>query len=105
MRTRGDLIEMYKHFNRYDKTAMEAPSFVCRSRPSRKHKYHLVQAARDRARSLRTNSFYHRVTKIWNDLPRSVAEAEDVNKIKNVLDEHMESHPLRYDRSAASVEE
>ena len=84
---------------------MEAPSFVCRSRPSRKHKYQLVQTARDGARSLRTNSFYHRVAKIWNDLPRSVAEAEDVNKFKNVLDELLESHSLRYDRNAASVEE
>ena len=35
-RLRGDLIEMYKHFNRYDKTAMEAPPFVCRTRPFRK---------------------------------------------------------------------
>ena len=44
-RLRGDLIEMYNHFNSYDKEAITGSSFRIRARPSRKHRHQLFEQA------------------------------------------------------------
>ena len=95
-RFRGDLIEVYKHVNKYDQTASTSSSFVHRTRPSRKHQYQLVQSVRGGSRSARGNSFYHRVVKDWNELPCSIVEAKSINAFKNALDNHLKDHPLKY---------
>ena len=95
-RLRGDLIEMYKHFHSYDKSAVTGPSFSATERPSRRHKYQLREPLRDRIRGTKENSFYGRVIKLWNDLPRNVAEAESVNSFKNGLDKHLKHHPWMF---------
>ena len=46
-----------------------------------------------------TNFFFQRTTKIWNDLPASVVEAENVNQFKNRLDEFWKHDALRYDHT------
>ena len=96
-RLRGDLIEMYKHFHTYDKNAMTGPSFNVRQRSSRQHKYQVNEPFLARRYGLRENSFYGRVARAWNKLPREVAESKDVNSFKNSLDRHLDSHPMKWD--------
>ena len=95
-RLRGDVIEMFKHFKTYDKTALTPPSFKPRTRPSRKHKFQ-IQQQRGERRSVLRNTFYHRVAQAWNELPREVVEVDDVNTFKNRLDESWKNHPMKYD--------
>ena len=86
-RLRGDLIEMYKHFNTHDKEAQTGPSFKPRERPSRQHKHQVILPAAER--------------KAWNCLPRDVVEAENVNCFKNALDNHLKDHPMKYNHRYA----
>ena len=99
-RRRGDIIEIYKHFNTYDKTTLAA-SFKPRARLSRKHRFQLhMPPARDGTNGVQSNFFYQRTTKLWNDLPRYVVEAEDVNEFKKRLDETWSDDPTKYDHKA-----
>ena len=98
-RLRGDLIEMYKHFYSHDKGAITGPSFKLRERPSRRHDHQVLEQAKTRLRGLRENAFYGRTSRTWNELPRHVAEAKNVNAFKNALDKHLEQHPLKFDHS------
>ena len=68
-RLRGDFIEMYKHFNRYDREIL-SPSFNPRTRPSRQHQFqlHEVKPA-DGERGVQSNFLYHRISRAWNELP------------------------------------
>ena len=96
-RKRGDMIEVFKHFKSYDKSTL-ASSFQPRQRVSRKHKFQLhMPPARDGKHGLKSNFFYHRVAKTWNDLPRNVVNAENTNTFKNRLDKHWINDPLMYD--------
>ena len=89
---------MWKHFNTYDIEAVTAPSFKRRERPSRQHKHQVVDQPRLRERGLRENSFYGRVARLWNSLPKEVAESDNINSFKNKLDRHLDNHPLKYNR-------
>ena len=100
-RLRGDLIEMYKHFNTHDKEALTGPSFKPRERPSRQHKHQVILPAAERRHGLRENAFYGRISKAWNGLPRDVVEAENVNCFKNALDNHLKDHPMKYNHRYA----
>ena len=95
-RLRGDMIECYKHFNKYDQNILP-PSFCPRNRPSRSHKFQL-QPIRplDGKRGVHTNSFYCRVVDRWNNLPSNVAEAPSMNSFKNRLDDHLKELKLKY---------
>ena len=95
-RFRGDMIELYKHFNKYDKDILSA-SFKPKQRATRTHAYQLLhQKAKDGIRGVQRNSFYHRTTKLWNDLPENVVNASDINTFKNELDAAMENK--KFDR-------
>ena len=100
-RLRGDLIEMYKHFNTHDKEALTGPSFKPRERPSRQHKHQVILPAAERRHGLRENAFYGRISNAWNGLPRDVVEAENVNCFKNALDNHLKDHPMKYNHRYA----
>ena len=90
-RKRGDMIEIYKHFNKYDKDAL-SPSFQPRHRISRRHKLQLHERVpKDGCRGLQTNGFYFRTAQIWNNLPRNVVEATSIDSFKNQLDIHWKS--------------
>ena len=104
-RLRGDMIETYKHFHKYD-TNILPPSFCPRNRPSRSHKYQL-QPIRplDGERGVHKNSFYCRVVNLWNSLPCSVVDAPTMNTFKNRLDDHCKDLPLKYDYDYAGEEE
>ena len=86
-RFRGDMIEMYKHFHKYDRSII-SESFQPKDRGSRKHKFQLHErVAKDGSRGVQHNSFYHRVAREWNNLPSNVVEAPSVDSFKNRFDE------------------
>ena len=95
-RLRGDLIEIYKHFHRYDQEVIP-PSFIRRARPSRQHKYQIHEFnPAGGERGPQSNFLYHRIVRIWNELPRNTVASENINTFKNNLDKHLENHPNRY---------
>ena len=94
-RMRGDMIEVYKHLHNYDQETLP-PSFQLRQRISRKHDFQLVwKKPKDGVRGLQTNSFYHRTTKMWNDLPKEVVNTNNLNSFKNKLDDTWKNHPIK----------
>ena len=95
-RARGDMIEIWKHFNVYDQTTL-SQSFQPRQRPSRQHKFQLMPIkAKDGVREIETNSFYRRVPDKWNNLPKCVAECLTINEFKIALDNHWKDEPSKY---------
>ena len=90
-RRRGDMIEIWKHFNFYQRNTL-SKSFKPRDRPSRKHPYQLMHnRSLDGERGIQRNSFYHRVTEVWNNLPESVVNNQTMNGFKNALDKYWRS--------------
>ena len=62
-RTRGNQIELFKHFHAYDKTTLPY-SFNPRDRTSRKHDFQLLlNAPKDGVRGVQTNFLYQRTIK------------------------------------------
>ena len=99
-RRRGDIIEFYKHFHAYDKSTL-APSFKPKDRTSLQHRFQLhIPPMKDGPRGVQTNFFFQRTTKLWNNLPEHVVEAESVNTLKNRLDDHWKDDPLKFDHKA-----
>ena len=95
-RARGDMIQLYRHFHTYDRSTIPA-AFQPQSRTSRKHGFQLVWLKpKDGVRGLQTNAFYYRTTKTWNDLPREVVNAPNMDSFKNMLDKAWGNHPTKY---------
>ena len=95
-RRRGDMIEVYKHFNSYDKNTL-SPTFNPRDRPSRQHRFQIHHPkSKDGVRGAQTNSFYHRVAPIWNNLPKNIVEAQTIENFKKSLDEHWDNDPIKF---------
>ena len=87
-RRRGDMIEMFKHFNKYDKHSLST-SFQPRQRVQRTHKLQVYERIpKDGCRGLQSNGFYFRTSRQWNTLPKNVAEAKTIDTFKNNLDKH-----------------
>ena len=96
-RRRGDMIEVYKHFNSYDSSTLSS-TFNPRERSSRHHKFQLhTPPSTDGVRGNQKNSFYHRVVPIWNNLPKNVAEAETIDAFKTALDDLWQNDPCKFD--------
>ena len=97
-RERGDMIEVWKHFNSYDKTTLPS-NFRRNTRNIRNHP-HLYQLTwnrpNDGVRGVQSNSFYFRTATKWNNLPASVVQEEDVDKFKAELNRTWMSHPQKY---------
>ena len=103
-RLRGDLIEMYKHFAKYDKDIV-AESFQPKERVNRRHRFQIHErVAKDGVRGVQNNSFYFRIAKVWNNLPPTVVEAPSVDAFKNRLDKEMKDNALKFDHKAGSIE-
>ena len=95
-RARGDMIEIYKHIHTYDRSTL-TPSFQRQCRSSRKHNFQLVwQIPKDGVRGLQSNSFYHRTTQTWNNLPREVVDAPNINSFKGLLDKTWANSPMKF---------
>ena len=72
-RLRGDMIEVFKHFTKYDRSTI-AETFIPKERNTQRHKRLLHEfQARDGVYGPQRNSFYFRTAKEWNNLPAVVA--------------------------------
>ena len=79
-RMRGDTIEVYKHFHVYDRRTI-TDTFSPRERVTRRHRFQLREyIPSDGTRGVKSNSFYYRSIRIWNDLPANVVDAESLNE-------------------------
>ena len=82
-RLRTDMIEVYKHIHKYDKTTL-SNSFNLQTRASWKHDFQLVpRVPRDGVRGAQTNSFFFRSTRTWNNLPKNVVNSLSVSSFKS----------------------
>ena len=100
-RRRGDMIELYKHFNSYDQNVIPT-SFQPKERVSRKHKFQLYyKRPRDGVRGIQHNSFYFRTSKLWNNLPSKVVHADTKNTFRNRLDVFWKDESIMYDQTAS----
>ena len=98
-RLRGDMIQVYQHFNTYDACTL-SKAFRPRERTSRKHPFQLhSQRPRDGIRGIQSNSFYFRTPDVWNKLPRTVVNADNVNEFKNNLDDFWKNNPIKFDHT------
>ena len=99
-RLRGDMIETYKHFHKYDRTILP-PSFKPRNRPSRSHDFQIQPIRpKDGERGIHNNSFYCRIVDTWNRLPKAVVDAPTIDTFKNRLDKSWKDSPLMFDHTA-----
>ena len=95
-RARGDLIEVYKHFHTYDSATLPS-TFNPKTRSSRKHSYQLYEPRpRDGTRGIQSNSFYYRTARTWNSLPKEVINAVNINRFKNLLDDHWKDEDFKF---------
>ena len=105
-RIRGDMIEVWKHFNVYEKSVLPETFFhVTRAR--RRHKYQLRQhlpASRYSCSRPQAVSFYFRVPRLWNKLPPRVVSAPNINTFKNRIDRHWSDADFHFDWRAAPPE-
>ena len=98
-RQRGDMIEVYKHFTKYDRDTISS-SFWPKDRTSRRlnHNFQLHDIkAKDGVRGVHYKSFYQRVPSMWNNLDTTVVNSENVNKFKNNLDDFWRDVRAKYD--------
>ena len=92
----GDMVQIYKHLNFYDKNTI-VEKFVRRVRPHRKHVHELMpNFAGDGFRGVQTKSFYYRCIPAWNRLPKDVVNAESIKVFKKELTNAWVQHPLRF---------
>ena len=95
-RARGDMIEIFKHFQSYDNCTLPE-NFRPRNPPSRKHDYQLVwKAPKDGMRGLQANFFFFRTIKTWNELPKKIVHAKHIDSFKNKLDEAWKDLPIKF---------
>ena len=81
-RNRGDMIEVWKHINTYDRSTLSS-HFRPLPRTSRNHPFQLTwNRPKDGKNGLQANSFYFRVANTWNQLPKKADEAENVDTYK-----------------------
>ena len=70
-RFRGDMIETFKHFHKYDRTIV-SESFQRKERSNRKHKFQLHERkANDGVQGIQNNSFYFRTERLTSSCRRS----------------------------------
>ena len=95
-RERGDMIQVWKHFNTYDPSTL-APNFRTNPRSNRKHCYQLIwNRSKDGLHGIQTNSFYFRTANAWNNLRPKVVEAKNIHSFKKSrFDDAWFDHPTK----------
>ena len=84
-RQRGDMIELYKHFTKYDKETISSsfrPKTGISARLNHDLQLHELRA-KDWVRGVHHKSFYQRSTNMWNALDTTVVTNENINIFKN----------------------
>lgn len=83
-RLRGDLIEVFKLINGFDRIDYRNFFQLVNNSRTRGHRFKLVKV-RTRL-DIRNKFFSQRVVNTWNQLPAHVVEADTINSFKNRLD-------------------
>ena len=87
-RKRGDVIELYKHFHKYDK-AMLSDSFQPRERCSRKHDFQLhTRKPKDGTRGVQSNELYYRSPNCGTTYPNTLSTRIISTNSKSVWIKH-----------------
>jgi len=96
-RARGDMIETYKMFNSYDTDV--CLRFSMNDNPTRDHSLKLckIRAQKD----IRKHSFTLRITDLWNSLPQSVIDSDNLQTFKNRLDKFWTRHEFKFNYKAS----
>ena len=95
-RERGDMIQVWKHFNEYDRSTLPA-NFRPIPRVNRQHPYRLTRnRPKDGALGIQSNSFYFRVPNEWNNLQKRVVESENINTFKARIDATWADKPTKF---------
>ena len=82
-RTRGDLIQIFRYYKRFDKISLpNAPASSGSS--TRGYRFKFIQECCHHYS--RKHFLFNRAANVWNRLPSSVINAESVNEFKNSLD-------------------
>ena len=97
-RSQGDMIEVYKHLHIHDNNIVPQ-KLRLRERPSRgKHDYQILpNFPKDGVRGVQRNSFYFRVSTLWNNLPNDVVNAPTLDTFKRSLERAWTDIPSKYD--------
>ena len=90
-RFRGDLIQVYKIFNKLDNVDLE-PLLELSQTGLRSNGLKIKQLEWNK--NLRKGIFSRRVPEIWNAFPRQVVGAENLKAFKKALDRHQPKGPL-----------
>ena len=102
-RERGDMIQVWKHFNTYDRATLSS-NFRPIPRETRKHSYQLTRnRPKDGKLGIQSNSFYFRVATVWNDLDPKVVESENINTFKARIDAAWADKPNKFTIEAPSI--
>ena len=101
-RERGDMIQVWKHFNTYDRSTLSS-NFRPIPRTNRKHPYQLTwNRPKDGTHGIQNNSFYFRVAKEWNDLDVKIVQSENINTFKARIDAAWADKPTKFTIEAPS---
>ena len=85
-RQRGDMIQVWNHFNTYDRSTL-SPRFRPIPRVIRKHSFQLTRnKAKDGVLGVQSNSFYFSDPNGWNELDHKVVESQNINTFKARID-------------------
>jgi hypothetical protein len=96
-RARGDMIEVFKILNVYDRDV--SPKLSLNVHPTRGHSFKLCKTRAQR--DIRKYFFTLRVTDMWNSLPAAVVMADSLNSFKNRLDRAWSNLEFKYNYRAA----
>ena len=93
-RKRGDLIQMYKSTHNLDKinwfTAINRVHSLSSNGPASAIRGHNLRIAKERTDfKPREHFLLNRVANAWNNLPKNVVSAGNINIFKNLLDEFL----------------
>ena len=95
-RMRGDMIELWKHFQTYDIGTL-SHHFQRYERTNRRHNYQLIwNKPKDGIRGIQANSFYFRTINTRNHLHKDVVSAKDIKNFKTLLDTAWTNKPNKY---------
>ena len=92
-RARGDMIETFKIFNKYDLSV--APAMHCNNTNTRGHAYKLFKLRANR--NTRKNFFTLRICNLWNSLSPHVVESKDVLQFEKRLDLWWQNSEFKFD--------
>ena len=96
-RARGDMIETFKIFNKYDSTVV--PHLHCNTSNTRGHAHKLFKLRANK--NTRKNFFKLRICNLWNSLPSYVIESKDIVQFEKRLDIRWQNSEFKFDYRVA----